>query len=247
MRPGSHPRPLIDVVIDAVQSAGLRVVTRDVGKILFRPLMVDTGAESTWIDAAVLEAIGIERRKKDLQFQLANGQIVTRSVGYAVLMVDKAETVDEVVFAQRGDLQLLGARALEGLNLQVDSRRKRLVAAGPIVSAAAVPPRFGQLVQVLRGSSEESRKAPDEQAEKASGYQIESTMTWPEARFQVHLTYNAQFVERKRTGVHDGERHDRASTAGRPAFVASLCPSSVAFADSPARTRISASSRAVNR
>ena len=103
-----------------------------------RRLMVDTGAESTWIDAAVLAAIGIERRKKDLQFQLANGQIVTRSVGYAVLCVDKAETVDEVVFAESGDLQLLGARALEGLNLQVDSRRKRLVAAGPIVSAAAV-------------------------------------------------------------------------------------------------------------
>ena len=107
--------------------------------------MVDAGAESTWIDTAVLEAIGLERRKKDLQFQLANGQIVTRSVGYAVLKVDKAETVDEVVFAQTGDLQLLGARALEGLNLQVDSRRKRLVAAGPIISAAAVPPRFGQL------------------------------------------------------------------------------------------------------
>src|SRR5215831_11259100 len=110
--------------------------------------MVDTGAESTWIDATLLEAIGIERRKKDLQFQLANGPIVTRSVGYAVLRVDKAETVDEVVFAESGDLQLLGARALEGLNLQVDSRRKRLVAAGPILTAAAVPPRFGQLVQV---------------------------------------------------------------------------------------------------
>ena len=110
--------------------------------------MVDTGAESTWIDAAALEAIGVERRKKDLQFQLANGQIITRSVGYAVLRVDKAETVDEVVFAEKGDLQLLGARALEGLNMQVDSRRKKLVAAGPIVTAAAVPPRFGQLVQV---------------------------------------------------------------------------------------------------
>src|SRR5262245_36519330 len=80
-----------------------------------RRLVVNTGAESTWIDATVLEAIGIERRKKDLQFQLANGQIVTRSVGYAVLRVDKAETVDEVVFAESGDLQLLGARALEGL------------------------------------------------------------------------------------------------------------------------------------
>ena len=65
-----------------------------------------------------------------------------------MLTVDKSETVDEVVFAERGDLQLLGARALEGLNLQVDARRKRLVAAGPIVSAAAVPPRFGRLVQV---------------------------------------------------------------------------------------------------
>jgi len=110
--------------------------------------MVDTCAESTWIDATALEAIGIQRRKNDLEFQLANGQIITRSVGYAVLMVDKPETVDEVVFAEAGDLQLLGARALEGLNLQVDARRKRLVAVGPIVSAAAVPPRFGWLVQV---------------------------------------------------------------------------------------------------
>jgi len=121
--------------------------------------MVDAGAESTWIDATALEGIGIERRKKDLQFQLANGQIVTRSVGYAVLMVDQSETVDEVVFAETGDLQLLGARALEGLNLQVDARRKRLDAAGPIVSAAAVPPRFGRLVQVPPGTPKTHGKA----------------------------------------------------------------------------------------
>ena len=57
-----------------------------------RRLLVDTGAESTWINATALEAIGIERRKKDLQFQLPNGQNITRSVGYAVLMVDKSET-----------------------------------------------------------------------------------------------------------------------------------------------------------
>ena len=127
---------------------GCRVLNPVTSKtIAVRRLMVDTGAESTWIDATMLEAIGIERRKKDLQFQLANGQIVTRSVGYAVLTVDKSETVDEVVFAETGDLQLLGARALEGLNLQVDARRKRLLAAGPIVSAAAVPPRFDPGVQ----------------------------------------------------------------------------------------------------
>ena len=106
--------------------------------------MVDTGAESTWVDAAVLDAIGVERRKKDLQFQLANGQAVTRSVGYAVLKVDRSETVDEVVFAEKGDLQLLGARALEGLNLKVDSRQKRLVAAGPILTATTDSPVRGR-------------------------------------------------------------------------------------------------------
>jgi len=144
-----------------------------------RRLMVDTGPEYTWINATALEAIGIERRKKDLQFQLANGQIITRSVGYAVLTVDKSETVDEVVFAETGDLQLLGARALEGLNLQVDARRKRLVAAGPIVSAAAVPPRFGRLVQVPGGSTEDSREDPSEEAEESSGHQTESSMSDP--------------------------------------------------------------------
>jgi predicted aspartyl protease len=100
-------------------------------------MMVDTGAEATWIDSAVLAKIGIEPRKKDLQFQMANGLIITRSVGYAVLKVNESETVDEVVFAQNGDLQLLSARALEGLNLKVGSRRKKLVAAGPIVAAVS--------------------------------------------------------------------------------------------------------------
>jgi predicted aspartyl protease len=111
-------------------------------------ILVDTGAESTWINSSILDKIGIEPRKKDLQFQMAKGEIIARSVGYAVLQVNKSETVDEVVFAQKGDLQLLGARALEGLNLKVDSRTKRLVPAGPIVVATAVPPRFGQLVRV---------------------------------------------------------------------------------------------------
>jgi predicted aspartyl protease len=66
---------------------------------------------------------------------MANGEIITRSVGYAVLRVDKYETIDEVVFAQKGDLALLGARAMEGMNVHVDPRRKRLVATGPVIAA----------------------------------------------------------------------------------------------------------------
>lgn len=98
-------------------------------------LLVDTGSEFTWLPGDVLERIGLEPVKKDLQIQMANGQIVTRSVGYAILRVDKYETTDEIVFAQKDDLSLLGSRALEGMNVYVDARRKRLVAAGPVVAA----------------------------------------------------------------------------------------------------------------
>ena len=37
---------------------------------------------------------------------------------------------------RRGDWELSGARSLEGLNLRVDSRSKKLVAGGPIPVAA---------------------------------------------------------------------------------------------------------------
>ena len=98
-------------------------------------LLVDTGSEHTWIPAGKLEQIGVTREKKDLAFVMANGQVVTRSVGFAILRIDKYFTIDEVVFAEPGDLAFLGARTLEGLNLTVDAAKKKLVAAGPIPAA----------------------------------------------------------------------------------------------------------------
>jgi predicted aspartyl protease len=100
-------------------------------------ILVDTGSEYTWVPTTTLEKIGIRREKKDLLFVMANGQPVTRSVGFAIIRLDKFFTIDEVVFAEKGDLLLLGARTLEGLNLTVDPRRKKLVAAGPLPAATA--------------------------------------------------------------------------------------------------------------
>jgi predicted aspartyl protease len=98
-------------------------------------MLVDTGSEYTWVDAETLEKLGVEREKKDVGFVMANGQLVTRSVGFAIVRYDKFFTVDEIVFAEKGDLALLGARTLEGLSLMVDSRKKKLVASGPILAA----------------------------------------------------------------------------------------------------------------
>lgn len=98
-------------------------------------LLVDTGSEHTWLPEPLLDKIGIKREKKDIPFMMANGTIVTRSIGFAIVHVDKYFTIDEVVFAEKGDLALLGSRTLEGLNLIVSPTRKKLVAAGPIPAA----------------------------------------------------------------------------------------------------------------
>jgi predicted aspartyl protease len=102
-------------------------------------LLVDTGSEATWAPRKVLEQLGIQPEKKHRSFVMANGQVITRTVGYAIVEVTpQFKTVDEVVFAEDGDLALLGARSLEGLNVRVDPEGKQLVAAGPILAAGNI-------------------------------------------------------------------------------------------------------------
>jgi predicted aspartyl protease len=88
-------------------------------------LLVDTGSEYSWVPKRTLERIGIQYEKKDVAFVLSNGQKVTRSVGFAIFRLDKFFTIDEVVFAEPGDLSLLGARTLEGLSLTIEPGAKK--------------------------------------------------------------------------------------------------------------------------
>jgi predicted aspartyl protease len=97
--------------------------------------LVDTGAELSWFPRAVLEELGVERRKV-WHFRQADGSVLSRWTGAVNLYVAGTWTVDEVVFGESGDLLLLGARSLEGLNLRVEPVSKRLVDAGPAPAAA---------------------------------------------------------------------------------------------------------------
>jgi predicted aspartyl protease len=101
-------------------------------------LLVDTGSEYTWLPKQVLANIGVDVRKPNRQFVMANGAVITRDVGYALLKVNGFETVDEIVFAEDGDLNLLGARTLEGFGAIIDAGRKKLVASGPHLAAPIV-------------------------------------------------------------------------------------------------------------
>jgi len=69
--------------------------------------LVDTGSEYTWVPRA------------------------------ALVQAAGAEAPDLVVFAEPGDLVLLGVHSLEGLNLKVDPVRKELIPAGPVITGCA--------------------------------------------------------------------------------------------------------------
>ena len=46
--------------------------------------VVDTGAELTWAPRPLLEGLGI-RAEKHLRFQTADGRVIDRDVGYAIV------------------------------------------------------------------------------------------------------------------------------------------------------------------
>ena len=95
--------------------------------------LVDAGSELTWLLADVFQAVGIVPRRKR-SFATATKPIVTRDVGYAILSAEGYETADEVVFAEPGDMTLLGVRTLEGFGVVVDSIAHRFVAHTTIVA-----------------------------------------------------------------------------------------------------------------
>jgi predicted aspartyl protease len=89
--------------------------------------LVDTGLELTWLPADVLSKVGITPRRKRA-FRTATKQAILRDVGYAILRSEGYETADEVVFAEPGDMTLLGVRTLEGFGVMVDNIAHRFVA-----------------------------------------------------------------------------------------------------------------------
>jgi predicted aspartyl protease len=99
-------------------------------------VLVHTGAELSWVPAEVLESLGVERNNK-WQFRQADGTILERWTGIVIIGVGGRRTGDDVVFGEPGDLVLLGARTLEGLNVRVEPATRRLIDAGPAPAAAA--------------------------------------------------------------------------------------------------------------
>jgi len=95
-------------------------------------VMVDTGAELSWLPRKALEDAGIAPEYKG-RYITADKRIIERDVGYAILTAEGFTTLDEVVFAEDSDLSLLGVRTIEGFNVMVDPTGQRFVAIIPTV------------------------------------------------------------------------------------------------------------------
>lgn len=107
------------------------------GRIIEIPdVMVDTGSEYTWIPRALLEELGVAVERVR-HFVTADGRVIARELGYAIIHAGGDRTADAVVFADEGDMTLLGAHTIEGMNLRVDLQTKQLIPAGPAPAAAA--------------------------------------------------------------------------------------------------------------
>ena len=95
--------------------------------------LVDTGSGLTWLPKDLLAGIKIVPVRKR-SFSTATQQMVTRETGYAIVGAQGFETVDEVVFAESGDMTLLGVRTLEGFGVVVDNIAHRFVATTTLVA-----------------------------------------------------------------------------------------------------------------
>ena len=96
-------------------------------------VMVDTGSELSWLPKQLLLDAGITVKGKK-RFETATKQLVERDFGYAILQAEGYATNDEIVFAEEGDMYLLGVRTIEGFSVMVDNIGHRFVATATLVA-----------------------------------------------------------------------------------------------------------------
>jgi predicted aspartyl protease len=89
-------------------------------------LLVDTGSLFTWVDTPVLEEMGILPAETS-DFHTITGAVITRKIGYALVAWNGRTGAINVVFAEPGDMSVLGVTALESLRVTPDPIRQVLV------------------------------------------------------------------------------------------------------------------------
>lgn len=90
---------------------------------------VDTGAAYSWIRRSRLEPLGIVPVYR-MQFRTIEGRASERDMAAVFLAADGHTGGDNVVMAEPGDMEVIGAHSLDALGLSADPVQKKLVPMG---------------------------------------------------------------------------------------------------------------------
>jgi predicted aspartyl protease len=91
-------------------------------------VMVDTGASYSWVLRSRLEHLGVRPVRK-MQFRTIEGHTIERELAPVFVATDGFTGGDNVVMAESGDMEVMGAHTLESLGITVDPVAKKLVPA----------------------------------------------------------------------------------------------------------------------
>jgi predicted aspartyl protease len=88
--------------------------------------LVDTGSSYSLFPRSMLERLGIAKRFV-LPFEQADGSVINRDVGLAMLVINDSESSMRVIFGEDDAESLIGSNALQEFLLLVDPVGEQLV------------------------------------------------------------------------------------------------------------------------
>lgn len=88
--------------------------------------VVDPGAFYSWVPAGILRELGVQPTTTR-EFQLADGSVIQRELGEAVVRIDGQMAHTFFIFGDEGTEPLLGAYTLEAFALVPDPVNQRLL------------------------------------------------------------------------------------------------------------------------
>lgn len=91
-------------------------------------VLADSGATLSLFPKSLLDELGIPPQK-EMEFHLADGRIMRRKVGIALVSIDGDAVPARVIFGEPADAPLLGLTVMEQMGLAVDPIARRLVPA----------------------------------------------------------------------------------------------------------------------
>lgn len=87
--------------------------------------LVDSGAHYTVLPASIVKKLGI-KKSYDQEFVLADGSVIKRSIGGAVVDFEKRELPVTVVLGEKDDGPVLGVTTLESFGLMLDPFKRTI-------------------------------------------------------------------------------------------------------------------------